>query len=102
MKKKIVGQCPCGYCFETAGENFAVAMIQLHVEEFHKDLLPFGITEKEALSLLKVDYSPDREKFSPDHYYWHKPDQLPSAAAPKTAHEEDHRKHHAQLLEQPA
>jgi hypothetical protein len=32
----------------------AVAAIQLHFEQFHKDLLPFGLTEKEALELLTV------------------------------------------------
>jgi hypothetical protein len=57
LKKKIMCQCPCGYCFETlSSENNAVVMIQLHFESFHRDFLPFGITDAEALKLLKVGY----------------------------------------------
>ena len=33
--------------------NDAVSMIKLHVENFHKNYLPFGITNDEALTLLK-------------------------------------------------
>ena len=57
MKKKIEGQCPCGYYFEVlSSKNEALGMIQSHVETFHKDFLPFGITNEEAKMLLKVEY----------------------------------------------
>ena len=46
-------QCPCGYRFKTFGSiNDAIDIIKLHVESFHKDFLPFGITNDEALTLL--------------------------------------------------
>jgi hypothetical protein len=45
-------QCPCGYRFKTFGSNNAIAIIKLHVESFHKDFLPFGLTNDEALTLL--------------------------------------------------
>jgi hypothetical protein len=46
-------QCPCGYRFKTFGSiNDAIAIIKLHFESFHKDFLPFGITNDEALALL--------------------------------------------------
>ena len=32
--------------------NDAISMIKLHVESFHKDFLPFGITNDVALALL--------------------------------------------------
>jgi hypothetical protein len=35
-----------------SSKNKAVATIQMHFELFHKDFLPFGITNKEALKLI--------------------------------------------------
>ena len=53
MRKMLNVQCPCGYRFKTFGSiNDAIAIIKLHVESFHKDFLPFGITNDEALTLL--------------------------------------------------
>jgi len=53
LRRKLKGQCPCGYGFETfSSKKDAIARVQLHVESFHKDFLPFGITNDEALTLL--------------------------------------------------
>ncbi|MGD0204767.1 MAG: hypothetical protein ABSC20_12805 [Candidatus Bathyarchaeia archaeon] len=65
MRKKLKGQCPCGYGFETFGsKNDAIAMVQLHVESFHKDFLPFGITNDEALTLLNEGHEEIKPKIS--------------------------------------
>jgi hypothetical protein len=54
LKKKVTWECPCGFALETArGINAAVIMVQVHIEKFHKDYLPFGITRTEAVALLK-------------------------------------------------
>ena len=54
MKKKLSGQCPCGYGFGTFDdEKDAIVEVRSHFELFHKDFLPFGITDAEALALLK-------------------------------------------------
>ena len=54
MKKKLSGQCPCGYRFGTFdSETEAIADVRGHFELFHKDFLPFGITDTEALAMLK-------------------------------------------------
>ena len=54
MKKKLSGQCPCGYSFDTFDdEKDALVKVRLHFDRFHKDFLPFGITDVEALGLLK-------------------------------------------------
>jgi hypothetical protein len=53
LRKKLKGQCPYGYGFEAfSSKKNAIASVQLHVESFHKDFLPFGITNDEALTLL--------------------------------------------------
>jgi hypothetical protein len=63
LKKKIKGQCPCGYCFETfRSEEEAIVLMQTHIETFHQDMLPFGITSQETLALLKVEYSKPAKK----------------------------------------
>ena len=55
MKKKLSGQCPCGYGFGTFDDvKDAIVEVRLHFELFHKDFLPFGITNAEALALLKT------------------------------------------------
>ena len=60
LRKELKGQCPCcGYCFEIlSSKDEAISMVRLHVECFHKDLLPFGITNDEALELLNQGHKP--------------------------------------------
>ena len=54
LKKKLSGQCPCGYFFDTLDDvKDAIVEVKSHFELFHKDFLPFGITDVEALTLLK-------------------------------------------------
>ncbi len=54
LKKKLSGQCPCGYIFGNFDDvKDAIVEIRSHFELFHKDFLPFGITDSEALTLLK-------------------------------------------------
>jgi hypothetical protein len=54
LKKKISGKCPCGYFFGTFDDvKDAIVKVRLHFEFYHKDFLPFGITDAEALGLLK-------------------------------------------------
>ena len=54
MKKKFSGQCPCGYVFGAFdSEKDAIVKVRLHFDLFHEDFLPFGITDAEALGLLK-------------------------------------------------
>lgn len=54
LDKKLRFQCPCGYGFEIIGiANDAISMVKLHIESFHKNYLPFGITNDEAFALLK-------------------------------------------------
>ena len=63
MKKNISVWCPCGYCvkgFKRKAEG--ILELQKHVEKFHKDILPFGITNKEALEFLSIEYIKSKEK----------------------------------------
>ena len=54
LKKKLSGQCPCGYVFGAFdSEKDALVKVRLHFDLFHEDFLPFGITDVEALGLLK-------------------------------------------------
>lgn len=70
LRKKLKHQCPCGYAFETfRSENDAVAMVQLHVERYHKDFLPFGITNAESLTLLKIEYEDIKPKNLKSTFY---------------------------------
>ena len=65
MKEKLTGQCPCGYIFESFNdEKEAIAVVRLHFERFHNDFLPFGITDAEALYLLKKTKLYGKEKGS--------------------------------------
>ncbi len=53
MGRKLKGRCPCGYSFEILGDICeAISVVRRHVDSFHKDFLPFGITNDEALELL--------------------------------------------------
>jgi hypothetical protein len=59
LRRMLKGQCPCGYSFEILGSrDVAVSMVRSHVESFHKDVLPFGITNDEALELLNQGHKP--------------------------------------------
>jgi hypothetical protein len=58
LKKKLSGQCPCGYFFGTFDDvRDAIVNIKFHFDFYHKDFLPFGITDTEALALLKKGLS---------------------------------------------
>jgi hypothetical protein len=65
LRKMLNVQCPCGYRFKTFGSiNDAIAIIKLHVESFHKDFLPFGITNDEALTLFNQGQEEIESKIS--------------------------------------
>lgn len=65
LKNKLNFQCPCGYGFEMFGiVNDAVSMVKLHVESFHKNYLPFGITNDEARALLNQRHEETKPKIS--------------------------------------
>jgi hypothetical protein len=65
LRKMLNFQCPCGYRFKTFGSNNdAIAKIKLHVERFHKDFLPFGLTNDEALTLLNKGEAETESKIS--------------------------------------
>ena len=65
MRKILNFQCPCGYRFKTFGtNNDAITIIKLHVESFHKDFLPFGLTNNEALTLLNKGKEETKSKIS--------------------------------------
>jgi hypothetical protein len=65
LRKMLNVQCPCGYSFKTFGSiNDAIDIIKLHVESFHKDFLPFGITNDEALTLLNEGQEEIKSKIS--------------------------------------
>jgi hypothetical protein len=56
LKRKLRGQCPCGYIFDNLrNAKEAIVRVQWHFERFHKDFLPFGITNAEVLALLKKE-----------------------------------------------
>jgi hypothetical protein len=58
MRKEIRGHCPCGYVFSILGEvGEGVLILKRHFAVFHKDYLPFGITDREALCLIKKTIS---------------------------------------------
>ena len=53
-KKKLKGECPCGFEFLTPhGENDAVAVMQEHVRRIHEDDYPNGMSREEALENIK-------------------------------------------------
>jgi hypothetical protein len=59
LRRKLKGKCPCGYSFEVLGSRAdAISMVRLHFESFHKDFLPFGITNNEAIELLNQGHKP--------------------------------------------
>ena len=59
LRRKLKGQCPCGYSFEISGSTCeAISMVRSHVECFHKDVLPFGITNNEAIEFLNQGHKP--------------------------------------------
>jgi hypothetical protein len=69
LKKKLRGQCPCGHVFDTFNdEQTAIVEVRLHFEQFHKDFLPFGITNAEALALLKEVRVLGKQKVSSSNF----------------------------------
>jgi len=65
LKKKIRIQCPCGYIFDAFTDyKAAIVAVRLHFESFHKDFLPFGITNTEVLALLKKGRTHGKQKVS--------------------------------------
>ena len=63
LKEKLRGKCPCGYVFDTfSNEKAAIVQVRLHFERFHTNFLPFGITNKEALALLKKGNEHGKQK----------------------------------------
>jgi len=65
LRRMLNFQCPCGYHFKTFGSNNdAIAIIKLHFERFHKDFLPFGLTNDEALTLLNKGKEETKSKIS--------------------------------------
>ena len=65
LKNKLRFRCPCGYGFEMFGiANDAISMVKLHFESFHKRYLPFGITNDEAIALLKEEHEEIKPKIS--------------------------------------
>ena len=65
LRKILNFQCPCGYHFKTfESKNDAIAIIKLHFERFHKDFLPFGLTNDEALKLLNKGKEQTKSKIS--------------------------------------
>jgi hypothetical protein len=70
LRKMLNVQCPCGYRFKTFGSiNDAIVIIKLHVESFHKDFLPFGITNDEAIALLNEGQKEINSKISKHTVY---------------------------------
>jgi hypothetical protein len=69
LKRNLRVQCPCGYIFDAlTNEKDAISRIRLHFERFHKDFLPFGITNAEALALLKKGIGNGKQKFSSNSF----------------------------------
>jgi len=69
LKKELKGQCPCGYGFYTFNDKkAAIVGVRLHFERFHKDFLPFGITNAEALSLIKQGRVHRKQKVSSSNF----------------------------------
>jgi hypothetical protein len=69
LKKKLRGQCPCGYVFDSYDDpKDALVEIRSHFELFHKEFLPFGITDSEALALLKKGTEYGKKIVSSDNY----------------------------------
>ncbi len=65
LKGKLRIQCPCGYIFDTFNDyKAAIATVRLHFDRFHKDFLPFGITNTEVLALLKKGRIHRKQKVS--------------------------------------
>jgi hypothetical protein len=60
LRRKLKSQCPCGYSFEIIGSSIceAISVVRSDVEGLHKDVLPFGITNDEALQLLNQGNKP--------------------------------------------
>jgi hypothetical protein len=65
LKRKLSFQCPCGYVFDAFNDyKDAIVAVRLHFDCFHKDFLPFGITNTEVLALLKKGRVSGKQKVS--------------------------------------
>ena len=74
MKRKLRIQCPCGYVFDVLStEKDALVQVRMHFECFHKDFLPFGITDTEALSLIKKAGVNGKQKEPSSHFNQNSP-----------------------------
>lgn len=72
LKRKLRVQCPCGYVFDGLSDmGDAIIRVRSHFELFHKDFLPFGITNAEVLALLKKDRKKRNQEDSPGHFSHH-------------------------------
>ena len=70
MRMTLNVQCPCGYRVKTFGSiNEAIGKIKSHVKRCHKDFLPFGITNDEALTLIKKGVEEIKPRISPRTAY---------------------------------
>ena len=73
LKMKLSGRCPCGYFFDTFNDTeVAIVEVKLHFARFHKSLLPFGITDSEALALLKKGKVHRKQNVSLSNFYHNK------------------------------
>jgi hypothetical protein len=65
LKRKLSVQCPCGYVLDGFNDyKDAIVAVRLHFENFHKNFLPFGITNTEVLALLKKGRTHRKQKVS--------------------------------------
>jgi hypothetical protein len=70
---KLSGRCPCGYFFDTFNDaKAAIVEVKQHFERYHTNLLPFGITDAEALALLKKGKVHGKQNVSLSNFYHNK------------------------------
>lgn len=76
LRKKLSGKCPCGYIFGTFDdETEAIVEVKLHFERSHKDFLPFGITNAEALAMLQKGIAKGKKIVSANNFSYLKQNQ---------------------------
>jgi hypothetical protein len=69
LKGKLRVQCPCGYVFDgLSSEGDAIVRVRSHFELFHKDFLPFGITNAEVLALLEKEREDRKQNVSSSNF----------------------------------
>jgi hypothetical protein len=63
LKEKIRVQCPCGFIFDKFNDyKAAIVAVRSHFESFHKDFLPFGITDSEIMTFLRQRRTHGKQK----------------------------------------